>query len=246
MNLNKTKGLYKSRNSSNSKPCLSYRKKLNIINEDSLNQNSKNEIYPNYLLTAGNINQSKLRLSLNPNHSHIKNLKKAILKDSCNKEIKEIKDYEYISEEESEHKYKNEQNIDKNEKIKQLDVSSSGYDEDSIILNYTDGNINTPLIKKNIEVIQPYNIKGKKYNKQNNKNYNIIHHKEKSLKDKEIINLDMDKDNLLTYDNNQEIKFGHHNLLDKEINTKDGLNLKKNEKNLNDNNKIKIYILIKK
>ena len=239
MNLYKKKGLNKSRNSSNAKPCCFYKK-------NSLNQNSKNEIYPKYLLSSGNINQSKLRRTLNPTHSHIKNLKKAILKESRKKKIKEIKDYEYISEEESEHKYKNEQNIDKNEKIKQLDVSSSGYDEDSIILNYTDGNINTPLIKKNIEVIQPYNIKGKKYNKQNNKNYNIIHHKEKSLKDKEIINLDMDKDNLLTYDNNQEIKFGHHNLLDKEINTKDGLNLKKNEKNLNDNNKIKIYILIKK
>ena len=77
MNLYRRKGIFKSRNNNNSNSCLSHRKKLCIINVDSFNQYSKKEIYPNNnLLTVGNVNPTKLRLSLNPSHSQIKNLTK--------------------------------------------------------------------------------------------------------------------------------------------------------------------------
>ena len=238
MNLYKRKGIIRSRNNSNSKPCLSQRKNLSIINVDTF-QYSKKEIYPNNnLLTVENVNPKNLRLSLIPSHSQIKNPTKISFRDNINNAKKEIKDYGHISKEESEHKNKNEQNIYKKEKIKVLDISSSEYDEDSIKLNYTDRKRNTLLIEKNKEVIEiNNNIIGKKYNKKYNKNYNIIKHREKSLKSKEKINLDIDEENILTYNNNQEIKSWHQNLLDKKINTRDCFDLKKNEKDLNDNNK---------
>ena len=252
----------------NNSPPSSYRKKfieINKNNEDSLNhQYSKNEKYPNNLLASVNyIIPSKFRLSSNINLSQLKNLKKNLFRDNSNRIIK---DYGYISEKESEHYYKNKQNIDKREK--ENDISPSEYNGDTNIINLDDRKGSTQMMEKDKET---NNIKRKKYNKKKKFNnnihiydkkedilnktneikvnifkkekniYNKIKPKKRSLENREKINLNDVDENMLTYNNSEEIKFGHYKLLDKGINKKDYSCLKRNEQNCNDPTRKSIY-----